>query len=94
MRRKIFAVFPGGATLKRGTTKDYTHAWRVCFRLPLNADGKPVNSVGILHDRRDHSESGFASSEARAHKAMQTRINVLSQSYEITAHDVAPVQVH
>jgi hypothetical protein len=94
MARKIFATFPDGAVLRRRSVKDYTHAWRVCFRLPLNDAGKPVNACGVVYADRDHSESGFSSSETKARKAMLTRMNVLIQNgYDIAAHHVAPVQV-
>src|SRR5262245_54362478 len=88
----LIATFSDGRTLRRRSTKNYTHAWRVCWLRPLNDKGQPVDSNGTIYSRRDGSESGFASSRELAAKAATTVVNRISSFgiYEITNQEVVP----
>lgn len=97
---KITATFPDGTKLRRTTSRiraseQYTHAWRVCWLRPLNDAGKPVDASGNVCVDRAGSESGFASSYNRAAAASTTIVNRISsyKGYEITKHDIVPLDV-
>ncbi len=94
MTMHITATFPDGAKLRRGTKKNYTHGWRVCWLRPLNADGKPVDTIGHVYADREGSESGFASSYDLASKAAATvanRVKGYDPGYKITKQEVVPI---
>lgn len=94
MTMHITATFPDGAKLRRGTKKNYTHAWRVCWLRPLNVYGNPVDSNGTIYSDRNGSESGFASSydlASRAAVSVANRVKGYHPGYEITKQDIVPI---
>jgi hypothetical protein len=97
---KIAANFSNGGTMKRNTGKNYTHAWQVRWRRPLNEEGKPVDSFGNAVGEPIGGEGGFASSQELAAKAAASVANRIrnlpgryGSKYEVFEEEVAAVEV-